>query len=237
MNICRVDLGVFLRSGVRAFAASGNSPAVWCVALVALCAGVALGQRAPAGVASEPEPNEAIDAPLTVDSELSFSGASVFGTVDTSFWGVVGGAGFALEDDDDSTSGNLGLTYHYFLIKDFEVIGEVGGWYFAQDGDDAGGLNPGFTFRWHFINRGAWTLYADAGIGLLFSTDDVPTGGSSFNFMPRAGGGVSFRLDDRGTRGYVGARWHHVSNARINGDAGNPDRDGVMVYGGVMFPF
>lgn len=189
------------------------------------------------GQPSGSEDADPVPTEIEADTELSLGGVQPFGAADTSYWGVTGGVGFALEDDDDSTDTNLGLTYHYFVVDDFEVIGELGAWYFAQDGDDAGGLNPGFTLRWHFLNRDRWSLYADAGIGLLFATDDVPDGGSSFDFMPRAGAGASLRLDDRGTRGYLGVRWHHVSNARINGDDQNPDRDGVMVYGGVMFPF
>lgn len=178
------------------------------------------------------------DSTLEVDPSLRLDAPpGLFGEAGSRYWGVLGGAGFALEEDDDSTDINLAVAYHHFLVDDIEIIGELGGWYFAQDRDDAFGVNPGFTLRWHFINRDAWTLYADMGIGLLFATDDVPDGGSSFDFMPRAGGGASFSVDDRGTRAYVGARWHHVSNARINGDASNPDRDGVMVYGGVMFPF
>ena len=188
---------------------------------------------APSDISSE----SGVDAMIDVDASLSLDHGGAFGAADSQYWGITGGVGFALEENDDSTDANLAITYHRFLIDDFEFIGEVGGWYFSQDGDDAGGINPGFTLRWHFVNRDRWTLYADAGIGLLFTTDDVPDGGSSFDFMPRAGGGVSFRLDDRGTRGYVGARWHHISNARINGDSANPDRDGVTLYGGVMFPF
>lgn len=205
------------------------------VLVCVICVQSALGQEAAAD-ASDATPST-IDATIDVDPDLSFSPSGAFGAADSQYWGLTGGIGIALEQNDDSTDTNLALTYHRFLIDDVEFIGEIGAWYFAQDGDDAGGVNPGITFRWHFVNRDSWTLYADTGIGLLLATDNVPDGGTSFNFMPRAGGGVSFRLDDRGTRGYVGARWHHVSNARINGDVANPDRDGVMFYGGVMFPF
>jgi opacity protein-like surface antigen len=187
------------------------------------------------GTSTDPS---AADIGLGVDASLSLDPArAAFGTAGTSHWGVTGGVGFALEKDDDSTDPNLALTYHHFLVDDFEVIGELGAWYFAQDGGDAAGINPGFTMRWHFVNRDRWSLYADAGIGLLLATDDVPRGGSSFGFMPRAGAGASVRLNDDGLRGYLGVRWHHISNARITGDDRNPDRDGVMVYGGVMLPW
>ncbi len=179
---------------------------------------------------------DAVEDDLGVSGELSLRGSHAFGVADSCYWGVTGGVGFALEEDDDSTDPSLGLTYHYFLVDNFEIIGELNAWYFAQDGDDAGGLNPGFTLRWHFLSKDRWSLYADAGIGVLFATDDVPQGGTSVGFMPKAGVGGTFRITDGGTRAYAGVRWHHVSNARFNGDASNPDRDGMMVYGGVMFP-
>jgi len=207
-----------------------------CTVLVCvICVQSTLAQEAAADAPDATSP--AVDATIEIDPELSFSQPKAFGAADSQYWGLTGGVGIALEQNEDSTDTNLALTYHRFLIDDVELIAEIGAWYFAQDGDDAGGINPEITFRWHFLNRESWTLYADTGIGFLFATDNVPDGGTSFDFMPRAGGGVSFRLGDRGTRGYVGARWHHVSNARINGDSANPDRDGVMFYGGVMFPF
>lgn len=160
-----------------------------------------------------------------------------FGASGTSHLAVVGTAAFALEDDDSSTDLGLSFAYHHFLIEDVEFIGELGGWHFAQDGDDQWGVNPSMSIRWHFLNRQRWTVFADMGIGVLFATGEVPDGGTSINFMPRAGGGATFRLDDRGTRMIVGARWHHISNARFSGDSDNPDRDGVAFYGGVMWPF
>ena len=175
---------------------------------------------------------------LGVDSTLSFDArAAPFGTEGQQHWSVRSGVGFEFEDDDDATGVNLMFAYHRFIVDDLEFIGELGTWYHAQEGDDAASVNPGFTLRYHFINRDRWTVYADAGIGVLFSTDDVPDGGTSFNFMPHAGMGGTYRLSDAGLRAYFGARWHHVSNARIEGDADNPDRDGVFVYGGLMWPF
>lgn len=141
------------------------------------------------------------------------------------------------EDGDDATDFNLNIAWSRFLVDDFEMRLELGGWYFDQDPDAAWGINPNFVLRWHLINRDAWTLYADAGIGVVFSSDDVPSGGTSSNFMPRAGVGWTHKLGDAGNRLELGVRWHHISNARITGDSNNPDRDGVMVYAGISFPF
>ena len=71
----------------------------------------------------------------------------------------------------------------------------------------------------------------------LFTGDDVPPDGTSINFTPRAGMGVTRALDDSGTRLMVGVRWAHISNARIEGDGENPSRDSVMGYVGVIWPF
>lgn len=148
-----------------------------------------------------------------------------------------GGVAWALESDDESTDYNLFVTWSRFLVQDIEIRLEGGLWYFDQEGDTAFGFNPSFTFRWHLIKSDPWTIFADAGIGVLLASDDVPSGGTSFNFMPRAGGGVTYRLNDVGHRLELGVRWHHVSNARVTGDSNNPDRDGVMVYAGFSIPF
>jgi hypothetical protein len=146
------------------------------------------------------------------------------------------GVAFALEESDDSTDYNLNLAWSRFIVDDWEFRVELGGWYFDQEPDSTWGVNPGIAVRWHFINEGPWTVYGDAGIGLLVAADDVPSGGSSIDFMPRVGGGITRRINARGDRLEFGVRWHHVSNARVVGDSNNPDRDGVMLYAGISFP-
>lgn len=152
-------------------------------------------------------------------------------------FGVTVGVAHDLEDDDRSTDIQAALSLQYFFVDDIEIIGELSALGFFQEGDDAAGVNAGFVLRWHFVNRDRWSLFGDAGIGLLFTTDDVPDGGTSFNFTPRAGLGATYRLTDGGVRLVAGARWHHVSNAAIDGEDRNPDRDGIMGYVGLTFPF
>jgi hypothetical protein len=142
-------------------------------------------------------------------------------------------------DFSDATDSSVYGSFAYFVADDVEVTGELGAWYFSQEGDNAIGIAPMLIFRWHFINRQSWTLFADAGIGLLFSTDDVPSDGTSFNFSPRFGIGFTQRLTeaDSGPRLVAGLRWQHFSNARIDGDTNNPGRDDLTLYGGVMWQF
>ncbi len=146
------------------------------------------------------------------------------------------GSGIAYNFD-KATDLNLRAAWSYFVVPYVEFSTELNAWYFNQPGEDALGINPAFLFRWHFFTQERWSVYSDVGIGLLFTTDDVPDGGTCVNFTPRIGGGFTYELDEDGTRLQVGLRWHHVSNARIEGDANNPARDGLMLYAGVMIPF
>lgn len=151
-----------------------------------------------------------------------------------STWLTVG-AGWA-PDFADENDFSLHLAWSQFLVKDVEFALEGAAWYFDQSEHDAFGGSASMIFRWHFVNTGDWTVFADVGVGMVASTDDVPDGGSSFNLLPRAGMGLTRRLGDDGTRLQLGLRWHHISNARIFGDGDNPARDRVMLYAGLVFP-
>jgi hypothetical protein len=91
------------------------------------------------------------------------------------------------------------------------------------------GINPMLVFRRHFALDDArdWSWYVDIGIGVMLSADDIPQDGTSFNFTPRAGTGLTYQVSDD-WRLIAGFRWSHISNARIFGDDDNPSSDGVM---------
>jgi Lipid A 3-O-deacylase (PagL) len=156
-----------------------------------------------------------------------------FGTVGTQW--ITAGALFA-DDFDTSTDVNVHIAWSQFVSRDVEFALELAAWRMVQDGDDATAINPSAIFRWHFYNRERWSLFGDIGIGLLVSTDDVPSGGTSFNFTPKVGGGLTYKLwEEHETRLVVGVRWHHISNARIAGDEANPARDAVALYAGLRW--
>lgn len=160
---------------------------------------------------------------------------------DKGWWGWSVGGGVAFSSD--STDYNAAVTFHHFLADTFEINFGVGGWFYDQDeGDQAVGVNPAFGFRWHFWMPKekadhSWSVYADVGIGMVFTDERVPPEGTRYNFTPRAGVGATIALGDSGTRLDVGVRWAHVSNASTSGTDDNPSRDSPMVYAGVMFPF
>lgn len=156
-----------------------------------------------------------------------------FGEADHWSWSVSFGAAFDGDDEHIGPAFDVGV----FLADGFQFTFGVAGWAIFQDPDDAVGVNPRIGFRWHFVNEPRHSVYAEAGIGLLFSSEDVPSGGESFNFTPRAGLGATFALGEGDTRLDLGACWHHVSTASTSGSDNNPAWDGVEFYIGIVFGF
>jgi lipid A 3-O-deacylase len=147
------------------------------------------------------------------------------------------------DDLSASTDTQLAAAWSRFLVKDVEWMLEASVWYFHErlDSSDRFGLNTSMVFRWHFLNdpepSDRWSVFGDAGIGVLATTNNVPPGGTGLNFTPRFGVGGTYRLGDTPVRLIGGVRWHHISNARIHGERRNPSRDAAMFYVGVIFPF
>ncbi len=202
------------------------------VVLAGVLPGLALGEEISTGVSPA-----ALTVAHAVFSEVKAPDAAPvleFGKEGSKWWsaGATLGHDFA-----DATDVGGFAAFTYFLIDDVEVTGQLGVKYYSQPGDDAVGFNPHFLFRWHFVNTGGWTVFADAGIGVMGSSDNVPFDGTSFNLTPRVGVGFTRRLTDDGTRLIAGLTWAHVSNARIQGDDKNPSRDEPMVYVGVLWRY
>lgn len=153
-------------------------------------------------------------------------------------WFITVGSGIA-HDFKSSADADVFVGFSTFLARELELQLEGGGWYFSQPGRDTGGLSASVVFRWHFWHADDfdWSVYVDGGIGVLFSFDDTPPGGTSANFLPRAGVGFTKVIDGTPARLQAGLRWHHVSNGRITGDSNNPARNSLMLYAGVVFPF
>lgn len=159
-----------------------------------------------------------------------------FGHAGSSF--ISAGLGY-MNDFSDDQAGEVFVGYSHFIADELEFNLELGAWYFDQEGDNTGGIGPVMNLRWHFLHDDAydWSVFGEAGFGLLFAFDNVPDGGTGFDFLPRLGAGFTKALDDEGTRLVMGVRWQHISNGRIEGDERNPGRDSLMVWAGVMFPF
>lgn len=176
-------------------------------------------------VPAQPEPGDELGAGAV---------ALPFGSRDTQhlMFGTMAGPNFSGEFD-----ASVHAQYTYFVVDDFEVGLELGFWGHFQN-DDTFGVSTSLVMRYHFYQAERWSAFAEAGMGLLASGDDVPDIGTDFNLMPRLGAGVTWQMfEDSPVRLISGLRWHHISNARIKGEEDNPARDGPGLYVGLMYEF
>src|SRR6056297_2676449 len=86
-----------------------------------------------------------------------------FGEEGDAWWSLGAGVGFS----DESTEANAYAMIHWFIADDVEFNLTFGGFYHAQDGDNASSGNFAFGWRWHFANEPEQSWYLDIGIGAL----------------------------------------------------------------------
>ncbi|MCI0366619.1 MAG: acyloxyacyl hydrolase [Phycisphaerales bacterium] len=106
----------------------------------------------------------------------------------------------------------------------------------AELGEDVIGGGLDLVFRLHFVSEPSWSLFIEGAAGFVFFDDDFPPGGTEFNFNFYFGLGVTYQLDSH-THLVAGARFYHISNARLNGLQHNIGFDSGAAYVGLMFPF
>lgn len=158
-----------------------------------------------------------------------------FGTFNTTWWTF--GAGTST-DFDELSDINVTIAWSKFVDEDVELMLELAVRDFDMPGDDQIGINPMLVFRkhWKLGEDHTWTAFADVGIGVMITADDVPQDGTSINFTPRLGGGLTYAINED-WRVVAGLRWSHISNGRIFGDDDNPASDGVMFGVGLTTSF
>ncbi len=154
-----------------------------------------------------------------------------FGAEGSWRWQLLGG--FA-DDFDAAQQLDFGASLSWFFVDDLSIDFQVEGDYIQQPVKNAWGIGGTLLLRWHAITADTWSIYGDLGSGILGTTVNTPAGGTSFNFTPQAGGGVSFEIAPD-VRLMVGARWYHISNANT-GDS-NPGRNSLMGYVMISLPF
>ncbi len=141
--------------------------------------------------------------------------------------------GAVASDFDDETLGLVGVGASHFFYDNHSVNLELNALAFDQPGDNAVGANLNFLVRSHWIRGENWSIYIDGGAGIIGTTSEVPSEGSSFNFTPQIGGGATFQINDK-QRLMTGLRYYHVSNADTF--ESNPGLDALMGYVGFNFP-
>lgn len=169
------------------------------------------------------------------DPAASQEGRPEFGAADSLRLNLIGGA---VSNFSNTTGGTARLEFEYFMADRIAIVpvAELG-WLAQENADDALLAGGAVLLRWHFLHRADWTIFADAGVGLLYAGASVPPGTNRIKFSPQIGAGFTLALegDPGASRLMGGIRWYHLSNARTA--SSNDGFDGVMAYLGVSFPF
>lgn len=182
----------------------------------------------------EQESSEELEEQESSEEDAKEKLPVMFGDKGSSRWYIQTGAGFDIESENNGSFGLAGVGVSHFFINGHSINLELNGLGFLQDNDDAVGANLALIMRWHVLRKPNWSLYIDGGAGLIGTTNNVPSSGSSFNFTPQVGGGATIRISEK-KHLMFGLRWHHISNAELF--EGNPGLDSLMGYVGLNLPF
>lgn len=137
-----------------------------------------------------------------------------------------------LDADANLASGAIG--FGYFVLQNLSLGLEADGYREHVSGEDAWGYGISGVLRHHLLRYEKSTLFADVTFGPIESTSPLPVGGTNFNFIFRAGLGVTYQLDEH-LHLLSGIRYFHVSNARLEGAERNPSINGAEGYVGLMW--
>ena len=161
------------------------------------------------------------------------------GAADSTDFEVIGSAA---SDFDGVTLGivDAGVTWYVAEGVGFGVFAE-GLYASLGDGADAGesggdswGGGGGALVRWHFVREATWTVFAEAGCGVVVSSEAIPDRGTTTNFTPRVNIGASFALSPTSDF-LVRAGWFHMSNAQTGQE--NDGVDAASIGIGLSFAF
>lgn len=155
---------------------------------------------------------------------------------DKGTWALTLYGGYNREFSSDPQVGYGAVGVGYYLFDGFSVTAEARTYGVSQDGTDATTYDLDFLLRHHIIRRENWSLFLDASAGVSQSTHAVPAGGTHFNFIEETGVGVTYKLNEH-LHVITGARYWHLSNARLHGPDKNPGLNGVGGYIGLMWTF
>ena len=175
------------------------------------------------------------NAEPTINPEKSSVEDSVpaFGTKGQKHWYVQTAGAIDIDENDATSFGLIGGGVSQFFANGHSINANLNSLYFQQSGDDALGLNFDLLLRYHFLRRPNWSLFFDGGVGIIGTTNKVPSGGSSFNFTPQFALGTTIRVAPE-KHLLLGLRWHHISNADTFDS--NPGLDSIMGQVGLILP-
>jgi hypothetical protein len=175
-------------------------------------------------------PQDAAPDETPAAAEAAKPAAAAYGSADTLDFEFTLGPAF---DFEETTIGILDVGVNWFVADGISFGAFVEGLVVDAENDDSWGFGLGLLARWHFVREEKYSLFLEGGVGFAGFSDEVPAGGTDYDFTPRAALGLTYDIGD-GARlvGKVG--WFHVSNGQTG--ANNPGLDGMSVAVGLSLP-
>src|SRR5438552_15801812 len=116
---------------------------------------------------------------------------------------------------------NINLAATWPIVDHLYFGPEIQDYYDDKPGENAIAAGVGVVGRWHFLTYQDFTLFVDAGGGVVYADPEVPEFGTHFNFTGKGGLGLNWKIrDDLQLLG--GVRYFHLSNGNIHGRDQNP---------------
>ena len=159
------------------------------------------------------------------------------GTMRQGSWFIDGRAGYYQGYHEHRTDIFEGASGFGYFLRSWLAVGmEFHATRFRDDrlGTSAVGGRP--FVRWQ-LNKKCWSFYFEQGLGMIFSKENFPPGGTKINFTPAYGIGVIYHFLDK-VHFVISARHYHLSNGGlIKGSDRNPGFDGNGLYAGYQIQF
>ncbi len=176
-----------------------------------------------------PASRPGVSPPASDGSAAEPQSARFYGAADSMELEISIGPAF---DFDGTTLGIAGVGVHWFVADgvSFGVLAE--GLWFDDGADDAFGGGAALVARWHFVRERDHSFFIEGGCGFAGFSDDVPAGGTDYDFTPRVALGFTYALDE-GVRLVGRAGWFHISNGQTG--PGNPGLDSASISLGLSF--
>ena len=125
-----------------------------------------------------------------------------------------------------------GIGFGVFAEGLYASLGDGAG--AGESGGDSWGGGGGALVRWIFVREESWSMFAEAGCGVVVSSEAIPDRGSTTNFTPRVNIGATFELSSTSAL-LVRAGWFHMSNAQTGDE--NDGVDAAAIGLGLSFAF
>lgn len=127
---------------------------------------------------------------------------------------------------------NTGVEYIGNPLKSFGC--EMNVYQYIEPGLNTTGLGIRPMTKYYLWRTYGFRVFVEIKGGVIYMLKEYPEDGSQFNFTFSGSVGSDFRLTDK-TKLLVAARYSHMSNWNIYGEAYNPTWDGLGVAAGVIW--